>query len=80
MTKSLNEFVMTEADLSIRIKRTPHQYGKSNSAVQNDEQRNAALRRRKYEKTQIKKLNLCKNQLFMLKRRKKRCRGVILGQ
>jgi len=34
---------MTEADLSIRIKRTPQQDAKSNAA-QDDEQHNAALR------------------------------------
>jgi len=38
---------LTEAGLSIRTKRTPHQYEKSNNTTQDDEEHNATLGRRK---------------------------------
>jgi hypothetical protein len=41
---------LTKVDLSIGIKRTPQQYGKSNSAAQDDEQHNAALKMMKSQK------------------------------
>jgi hypothetical protein len=59
---------LTEADLSIRIKQTLQQYGKSNSAAQDDEQRNAKFRRRNHKKIQTKKLDICENHLFILKK------------
>jgi len=45
---------LTHADLSIENKRTPRQDAKSNVA-QDDEQHNAALRRRNHKKNTIKK-------------------------
>jgi len=52
---------------------------KSNNFAKDDEQHNAALKRRNHEKTQ-KKLDICDNHLFRLKENVKRFRGVILGQ
>jgi len=54
---------------------------KSNNFVQNNEQHNAALRRRSHEKTQKKTLDICGNHLLLNEmEEKKRCRWVILGQ
>jgi len=71
---------LIDVDLSIGIKQTSRQDAKSNAA-QDDEQHNAALRRRNHKKTQNEKLDICENHLFKLEKRgKKRCRGVMLGQ
>jgi len=45
---------------------------KSNNVAQDDEQHNAALRRRNHEKIQKKKLDICENHLFGLKERGKK--------
>jgi len=54
---------LTDVDLSIGNKRTPRQDAKSNVA-QDDEQHNAALRRRTTQKKQKEKLDMCENHLF----------------
>jgi len=54
---------------------------KFNNAAQDNKQHNIALRRRNHEKTQKKKLDVCKNHLFRLKEmRKKDAMEVIIGQ
>jgi len=69
---------LTYVDLSIGTTQTPRQDAKSNAA-QDDEQHNAALRRRNHKKH--KRKNGCENHLFRLKEKgKKRCRRMILGQ
>jgi len=84
---------LTEADLSIVIKRTPQQDVKSN-VTQDDEQHNTTIRRKNHKKTQKKKLNIrenhekaqkrnlniCENHLFKLKKEGKRCRRTTLCQ
>ena len=71
---------LTKAGLSIWFKWTPQQNMnqtntatrcKSNNAAQDDEQLNTAIIRRNHEKTQKKKLDICKNHLINLKQRKK---------
>jgi len=70
---------LTDVDLSIGTDQTPRQDAKSNAA-QDDEQHNAALRRRNHKKHN-EKLDRCENHLCRLKEKgKKRCREVILGQ
>jgi len=49
---------------------------KSNNVAQDDKQHNVALRQRNNEKTRKKKLNVCENHLFKLKKMEKKCRGV----
>jgi len=71
---------LTEVELSIRTKRTPHQDAKSN-ATQDNKQHNAALNRRNHKEKHTEKLDMRENHLFKLKEKgKKRCRWVILGQ
>jgi len=56
---------LTDVDHSIGNKRTPRQDTKSN-ATQDDEQHNAALKRRNHKK-QNEKFDMCENHLFRLK-------------
>jgi len=61
---------LIDVDPSIEIKQTPRQYAKSNAA-QDDEQHNAALRRRNHKKHK-EKLDICENHLFKLKEKGKK--------
>jgi len=54
---------LTEDDLSTRTKQTPQQDAKSNAA-QDDEQHNAALRRRNHKKHKMKKL-ICVKTIYL---------------
>ena len=65
------EFVIDCADLLIGTKWTPQQDAKSN-ATQDDEQHNAAFRRRNHKKSQKKKVDICENPLFRLKEKGKK--------
>jgi len=72
---------LTEVNLSIGTKRTPHQDAKSNNAAQDNEQHNVALRRRNHKK-HTKGIFLIYVEITYLdgKKWENKCIWMILGQ